>query len=44
MSAHVKKVEQALPSVIIADDEWQRHLNKPGLRVVDAYGTDTLTS
>jgi hypothetical protein len=34
MSAgHAKKVEAAaLSSLLIADDEWERHLQKPGLR------------
>jgi hypothetical protein len=38
MSASVKKVEPVLPSICTADDEWNMHLTKPGLRVVDVYG------
>jgi hypothetical protein len=32
MSAHGKKAEIALPSLIIADDEWARQMEKSGLR------------
>jgi hypothetical protein len=32
MSAHTKKVEAPLPSICTADDEWNRHLSKSGLR------------
>ena len=32
MSAHGKKAEIALPSLIIADDEWARLMEKSGLR------------
>lgn len=33
MSAHAtKKTEATLPALIIADDEWERHMARPGLR------------
>ncbi|KAJ3360532.1 Thioredoxin domain-containing protein 3 [Kappamyces sp. JEL0680] len=32
MSAGAKKTEIPLPSLLIADDEWERHLQKTGLR------------
>jgi thiol-disulfide isomerase/thioredoxin len=38
MSAHVKRPEVGLPSIITADDEWNRQLETPNLKVIDVYG------
>ncbi|KAJ3285254.1 thioredoxin domain-containing protein 6, partial [Borealophlyctis nickersoniae] len=38
MSAHARRVETGpLSSTVTNDDEWNEQVNKPGLRVVDAY-------
>ena len=37
MSAHAKRPEATVSSLITSDEEWSLHMTKKGLRVVDAY-------